>query len=179
MVLPNYVISELLRGAWTVVGIGGLFITWPCYQDCKADLAAVQASDDYLPGGGREIVARQNIRNMRDRLHFMILFVIVGAIALSTPPRPNTSPTFYSWALSAGFIAIEWRLATAAFLDQRDRRALKTRARREHATDGTRRTDPLVSPASPSGPPAAKISERLDGEPWTRRGDIPSDPAIP
>lgn len=119
-----------------MVALVGAGFTARGVVDCRRDLEAVRHAADYLPGGGREIVARQYSRNMMDRLILLIVFAMIGMIALFNPVTAHqaNNPPISMWLSSLGFLFAEIRLTYAAYLDRGVRRDLKR--------DMRRRTDP-------------------------------------
>lgn len=140
--LPNISIAIVLRALWTVFGLIGSPLTAVATWECLKDLRALRHRPDmYIPGGAREIVARQNLRNMTDRLFFMVVYTIVGVVALLSP-APKV-PTVYTYVISAGFLIAEIRMVLAARLDMRDRTNLLrlVRERRRDRDSRNRTTD--------------------------------------
>ena len=131
-----YGTATLYQIAWTALGIVGLLITLHLLAESIGDLRALRQSSTYKQAGMRDIIARNNVRNMAMRALKLLVLVVIGVVSMLVPVSV-TVPTARAALQAVGYGSIEVIIVAGAILDRRDRAALFFQIR-------TRRVDALL-----------------------------------
>lgn len=115
---------EVYRVLWTSVGLLGLLICGGEYRECKKDYAYVAEKIVASAQEGRLLVAKQDLRNNAIRGENLVLFTVVGFMALIVGPQAHVTAYNFIWYIF--MIMTQINTTRGAIQDRNTRHAVDT-----------------------------------------------------
>jgi hypothetical protein len=117
---------SILEAIWTIAAMIGLMVQVVLLASAIGDLNALKRTQQ---NGERRIIAWQNIRNEAVRLILQSVFVWIGLVASSLPPRMPSrgGGVLTSVIIPLIYISVVVMISASSILDFRDRRTLVDR----------------------------------------------------